>query len=608
MAPAAKGQGVGVASQVMFCCATNGWMRPRLAPAGDRIAAVRWHDGAANVWIGTTGAPLRLATDLRPWHLRDYHWGANGRGLILVLGPAGSEASWLAWLDLRSGAMARLTPEHVADAQYVGQVDGDKPTVLIAVRHLDAAGFELQAVASTGAVVAQWQGPGKPVSRWLATGTQALAVCAAANTCTWWHGRLPEPSWSPVAEMPAVDCQVSRPVAFSADGRTLFAKSSVGRDTVALVQMAPPSWAPVVVSASERFDIVSVLASPEGLGPDLVTTTDPGTPQSALSAAAQSDLSRLRQIAAGAPARVLGRNETHCLAEICYPVGGPSYVTFSRATDAASKQMVRYTRLDKVRIQPRDPFTYRAKDGRLITGFLTRPAGPPPWPTVLVIHGGPWSADMAGMDWRTQLLAAAGLCCVQVNFRGSRGFGKEFRDAGDQQWSLAMQEDLVDALRCAPVADVVNPDRIAAFGHGYGGYAALMMATQRDVPLSCVVSASAPTDLVRYVGSLMSSGSASAAEYARRIGHPFDDRRQLIATSPVNRAKQITVPVRLFHGGQDARVPVSHATMFADAVRCNGGRCELTVYPDEGHQYTRPQNIADFGAKCQDFLLRQLGR
>jgi dipeptidyl aminopeptidase/acylaminoacyl peptidase len=257
-------------------------------------------------------------------------------------------------------------------------------------------------------------------------------------------------------------------------------------------------------------------------------------------------------------------------------------------------------------MQRRDPFSYRARDGRLITGFLTCPSGPPPWPAVLVVHGGPWSRDEARMDSWAQVLASAGFCCVQVNYRGSCGFGKEFRNAGDRQWSLAMQDDLLDALQSARVTDVVDPQRIAAMGHGYGGYAALMLATQADVPLTRVISASAPTDLVRHVGSLMSLGGASGAERAARIGHPVDDRDQLISVSPACRAADFRVPLLLFHGRQDAYVPVSHATTLADSLRRNGKHYELTIYEDEGNRYTRPQNVADFRARSMKFLLRSL--
>jgi dienelactone hydrolase len=548
---------------------------------------------------------MQLASDLRPWRLRDFHWGADGHGLILVLSQAGSDQRVLAWLDLRARSVAPLTPDLASDAHYAGQVGGAKPYILIAVRHSPAGTSRLQAVTPAGAVMAEWQPPAGQATRWLATGTQAVAVCTSASSCTWWHTRLDQPAWSPIGEMPAADSRASRPLAFSADERTLFALSSAGRDTVALVRMSAPDWSRAVISEHERFDITTVLMSPDGTGPDLVTTTDPDHPQCALTSDAAADLARLARVADGAPATISGRNGSHCLAEISFPVGGPAFVTFGRNTDDVSKPMARFTGFARVRMQPRQPFRYSARDGLLITGFLTRPGSPPPWPAVLVVHGGPWSRDRAQFDPWAQFLAAAGLCCIQVNYRGSRGFGKQFRDAGDRQWALAMQDDLVDALQSADVAGLVDPGRVAAIGHGYGGYAALMMATQAQVPLACVVSGSAPADLLSYVASLPSVGPAGA-EHAARIGDPAGDRQQLRTTSPVSRAADIGVPVLLFHGGQDARVPVQHAEALAAALDRAGQRYKLTIYSDEGHRYARPQNVVDCRAQCLEFLLTHL--
>jgi dipeptidyl aminopeptidase/acylaminoacyl peptidase len=584
------------------------WTRPRLAPAGDRLAAIRWHDGAANVWIGSSKAPMQLVTDLRQWRLRDFHWGTDGRGLVLVLTDAGGRRRRLAWLELRSGTVTSLTPELAADARYAGQAGTTKPRVLVSVRPPGARGSILQAVTTTGEVVAEWQGPSEAVSSWLATDTQAVAVCAGGSSCTWFHSELAEPAWSRVAQVPAADAQASRPVAFGSADRSLYATSSAGRDTIALVQMSAPSWSPAVLSASDRFDITSVLIAPDGGGPDLITTTDPDVPQSALTDGAAADLSRLRHLAGDAPARIIDRNASHCLAEISYSVGGPAYITFSQTTKAVSKQLVRYTGLSRIRMHRREPFTFRARDDRQITGFLTSPPGRPPWPTVLVVHDGPWARDDAHMDPWAQYLASAGLCCVQVNYRGSRGFGKEFRDAGDDQWSLAMQDDLIDALQSAPVTAAADPRRVAAMGHGYGGYAALMLATQSQVPLACAISASAPTDLVRYASSLMSFGGRSGFAYASRVGHPVTRKAQLSSASPVTRSADVTAPVLLFHGRQDACVPVSHATSFADSLRRAGKEHELVVYEDEGHTYSRPQNVADFRLRTVEFLLGALAR
>jgi dienelactone hydrolase len=581
------------------------WTRARLAPAGDRFAAVRWHEGAANVWIGTGASPMQLASDLRPWRLCDYHWGIDGDGLVLVLQLPGAEQHVLAWLDLRAHTLTRLTPGLGADAQYAGQTGGDRPSVLIAVRHPVGSSFLLQEVTPAGALLAEWEAPG-PASRWLATKTHAIAVQACAGGWEWWHTPLAAPSWSRILVVPERDEEESRPLAYSADGPTLYALSSVGRDTLALVAMSSPAWTPRILSANDQFDTTAVLMSPDGSGPDLVTTTDPVSPQVALSDDAAADLARLRQVADGSAATIIGRNDSHCLAEVSFGEGGPAFVTISRASATVSKPLARFTGFARIRVQRRDAVSYRARDGRVITGFVTRPTAAPPWPAVLTIHDGPWSRDTPQLDPWAQSLAAAGLGCIQVNYRGSRGYGKDFRDAGDGEWALAMQDDLVDALLSDELAELVDRRRVTAIGYGYGGYAALMLATQSQVPLVGVAAASAPTDLVQYLSRLASIGGGAGAAEAARIGDPVADHGRLMAASPVARADDFTAPVLLFHGRQDAQVPVSHAMTMAKSLRRAGRDCELTIYEDEGHRYVRPQNIADLRTRTIGFLLRCL--
>ena len=580
------------------------WTRPRLAPAGDRFAAVRWYDGAANVWIGTGEAPMQLTSDLRPWRLLDYCWGIGCDGLVLVLQLPGADQRVVAWLDLQARTLTRLTPGLGADAQYAGQAEVGKPAVLIGVRHPSTSSFRLQAVTPGGSVIAEWELPGRPATGWLASATQAIAVHATSDGCEWWHTPLADVSWSCVLTLPECDARLSRPLAFSADGQTLFALSSAGRDTVALVAMSGPDWVPRAVSADERFDVISVLMSPDGERPELVTTTDPVTPQRPLTGAAAADLASLRQLADG-PATIVGRNRTHYLAEVSAPVGGPAFVTIGRDSGEASKPLARFSGFARRRMQPREPIEFLARDGLLLSAFVTRPDGPPPWPAVLAVHDGPSARDLATLDPWSQALGVAGLCCIQVNYRGSRGFGKGFRDAGDGQWSHAMQTDLVDALRCDALAGLIDEQRVAAIGYGYGGYAALMLATQSEVPLASVGAASAPTDLVRYVTALQSLGGSAAAE-AARIGDPRADADRLRAASPLTRAADIKVPVLLFHGQQDAQVPVSDATALAAALWNTGQQCELTIYEDEGHRYVRPQNLADLRTRAIDFLVRSL--
>src|SRR5258708_7718569 len=157
---------------------------------------------------------MQLVSDLQPWRLRGYHWGAAGDGLVLVLQLPGAEQHVLAWLDLRARTLTRLTPGLGADSQYAGQSDKDKPSILIGVRHPFTSGFQLQAVTPGGAVLAEWESPGRPASHWLASATQAIAVHSGDGRCEWWHSPLARPSWSCIQTLPEQDGELSVPLAF----------------------------------------------------------------------------------------------------------------------------------------------------------------------------------------------------------------------------------------------------------------------------------------------------------------------------------------------------------------------------------------------------------
>src|SRR5215469_183266 len=154
------------------------WTRARLAPAGDSFAAVRWHEGAAHVWVGSGGAPMQLVSEPRPWLLQDYVWSADGRALILTVEVSGGTHA-VVWLDLQAQTVARLSPGLQADAHYAGQTDSSRPGALVAIRSPQTSSFRLQLVTPAGAVRREWQPPAGHTRRWLASGTQAVAVCFA---------------------------------------------------------------------------------------------------------------------------------------------------------------------------------------------------------------------------------------------------------------------------------------------------------------------------------------------------------------------------------------------------------------------------------------------
>lgn len=264
-----------------------------------------------------------------------------------------------------------------------------------------------------------------------------------------------------------------------------------------------------------------------------------------------------------------------------------------------------------------------ARDGLPLPVYVTHPAGqapadlaggakPSPLPTVLLIHGGPWvrGHSLAWSD-EAQFLASRGWRVLEVEFRGSTGYGWRHFRAGWKQWGEAMQDDLADALAWATREGLADPERVCTYGHSYGGYAALMAPIRHPGRFRCAVSGFAVTDpMLRYT-SWRSDLTVQGKRYVLPdlMGDPKADAALLAAASPVERVAELKgLPIFLAFGAEDRRVPREHADRFLGAARAAGVSVESQVYAEEGHGFSNPKNQIDFLQRAEVFLARALNR
>ncbi len=277
----------------------------------------------------------------------------------------------------------------------------------------------------------------------------------------------------------------------------------------------------------------------------------------------------------------------------------PSYFYFDRAKRAMAELQPFYPGLAGRRLATPRADSYRARDGLEIPAYLTIPVGKEAraLPFVVLPHGGPMVRDTLEFDLVAQYLAARGYGVLQMNYRGSSGYGSRYQSLGYRQWGLAMQDDVTDGTRWLIDEGLADPDRIAIYGASYGGYAALMGAAKEPGLYRCAASYAGVTDLVKLLDDLDRTGSQ---EYnAPRIGTDPEVLRQ---TSPVNLADKIKVPVLLGHGRGDAVVPVGHSEEMADALEDAGKRPRLKLYDAETHGSRDQRNMIDWHRRVGAFL------
>lgn len=259
--------------------------------------------------------------------------------------------------------------------------------------------------------------------------------------------------------------------------------------------------------------------------------------------------------------------------------------------------------IDAAALGTQSEVQFKARDGLPLHGLLTLPPGgnASRLPLVVLPHGGPYDVvDAWGYDPEGQILATHGYAVLQVNFRGSDGYGRTFADAGVMQWGRAMQDDVTDATRWAIEQGIADPKRICIFGASYGGYAALMGVAREPGLYRCAVGLSGVYDLSK----MYRWGSIKRSDYGKNylkrvIG---EDQAELAARSPVDLAAKITVPVLLAHGRADDRVDIKHARRMQSALQKSGNEAELLEYPYTGHSIVLDGYLRDFYAHLLAFL------
>jgi dipeptidyl aminopeptidase/acylaminoacyl peptidase len=227
---------------------------------------------------------------------------------------------------------------------------------------------------------------------------------------------------------------------------------------------------------------------------------------------------------------------------------------------------------------------------------------------VLLVHGGPWARDYWGYDPQGQWLANRGYAVVQVNFRGSTGYGKAFLNAGNGEWGVgAMQDDLSDAVAWAVGQGIAKPDRICILGGSYGGYAALAGLAFTPDLYTCGVDIVGPSNIKTLFESIPPYWAPAKKELVLRVGDVEHDASLNERISPLFHVDKIDDPLMVLQGANDPRVKIAESDQIVAAMREKDLPVTYIVFPDEGHGFARPENRLDAFAHIERFLAQYLG-
>jgi dipeptidyl aminopeptidase/acylaminoacyl peptidase len=598
----------------------------KLSPDGEWVAALTSVNNRRNLAVLSVDDSQAVAiTDGRRTDISDFYWITNER-LIYLIDIDGNEAFGLFAID-RDGSDWRelvgpedgvqVFPRQVLpldrlahDPDYILVTDNQRRKLYPDVYRLNV---------DNGRMTREVMNPGY-VGSWLTDHDGVVRVGIGSTDdprdliTQIVYRDSAQDDWRVLTEFNQFDDHGFTPLGFAADNRTLYVRSNIGRDTQALYTYDPDSGKRgELIFGHDEADIETIDLSPSdhrllGVSYEFERpafhAVDPATAeiQTAIDDALPDTLNRIVSIS---------DDEQHMLILASSDVDPGSFYLLDQDKAQLRFYASRMAWLLPAQLAPMRPVAITARDGVVLHGYLTLPnnSGGENLPLILHPHGGPYGVrDSWGFNRHVQFLASRGYAVLQVNYRGSGGYGKEFMDIAWQQWGLAMQDDLTDAVRWAIDEGIADPMRVCIYGASYGGFATMAGITTTPELYRCAANYVGVVDLPELYAYWSASPIASGLEawFRRAIGDPRADRDRLEASSPINNLDGLAVPLFIIHGRRDPRVPIAQAEMLTRALRRREIPFELLIKNDEGHGFVKEENNFELYRRLEAFFAEHL--
>ncbi len=591
---------------------------PHLSPDGTRLAWIAPRDGVLNVWVAPAGAAgvewdaATVVTDDTDRGIRAYAWARDGRHLLYVQDTGGDENWRLYDVDLQTLARRDLTPFEGIQARIIATRKSHRNEVLVGLNRDNPQLHDVYRLdLTTGELTKLIENPG--YADWLADQDMVVRGAIAPMPDGSYEVLVRDDAdadWRTVLRIPADDAAASDVLAFTGDGKSLLIISSAGVNTGRLIRLDLASGEEQVLLEDPEADVAGAILHPDTREPQIAEVIKDRAEYHVLDPALQPDLDAIRALASGDPG-LIDRDEAEKTWLVAFDddASPVRYYAYDRASRAGSFLFESRPELARYELARMEPFSFTSRDGLTVHGYVTFPPGQgrTGLPAVLNVHGGPTVRDVWGWNPEAQWLANRGYLCIQVNYRGSTGYGKAFVNAGDREWGAKMHDDLIDAVGYVTGQGWADPDRVAIYGGSYGGYAALVGAAFTPDVFRCAVDIVGPSNLKTLLESIPPYWEPAKAELYKRVGNPETDQEFLWSRSPLSRARDIRIPLLIAQGANDPRVKQAESEQIVAALEEAGIDHEYMLFPDEGHGFAKPENRLKFYAAAERFLARYLG-
>jgi len=603
-----------------------------ISPDGEYIAYLAPESGVLNVWIQNLATSEKQCITHEHRSIGRYFWGYDNKTIFYYKDIQGDENHNLNSVTVETGATRNLTPFPASQVRLIKYSSYHPTKMLVGINYERADLHDVyQLNTETGELTMVEKNPGYVAGfdmdpAWYADNDLMIRIALSFNDdggTEVLYREHKEASWEHLLTWDVNASAASYIIGFNATNDELYIVDASDNNTAALVSIHLATKERKILAADETFDIVTgSLGMFYDWYPTFLMNPTTGAPAALfvardvpkvmfLDQSLHDDMSDLQKCNRGFMYVVSSDMSFQKWIVTAVKSDRPDeYYLYDRGEKSLQLIGKNNIRMLEYTSASMEPVAFTARDGLKIHGYLTYPITTPErsnLPLVVLVHGGPWMRDVWRFDARVQFFANRGYACLQINYRGSSGYGTSFVKASDKECGRAMQHDLIDGAEWLIKQGIVDHQRVAICGGSFGGYAALAGATFTPHFYKCAISVYGPANLIYTMNSIPPYWKAGLVVWKYRKGDPIVDELLLREQSPIFHINNICIPMLIAHGAHDARVKQSESDSVVEALRQRNIPCEYILFGQEGHGFSNVQSRYTFWGAVEKFLAQHLG-
>ncbi len=585
----------------------------QLSPNGQYISYLAPYERRMNIHVKNLATnEITRVTELTDRSVSGYMWATNER-LLYVRDFGGDENYHILAVNIDGSDNVDLTPFEKVQAGLIDDLENDDEHVLVSLNTRNPQCFDPYRLnIVTGELTILAENPGY-ITSWMTDHDGKLRIATATdgvNTSILYR----KTEADEFQNVLTTNFRESvSPLFFSFDNQYVYASSNLGRDKAAIVKFDIEKGEEIeVLFSHDEVDVSGLSYSKKR---KVLTTISYTTwkrqfhfldeTRANLQKRLEQDLGDYEIVIASA-----NKAEDTFLIRTYSDRSLGAYYIYIQNEDKLEKIADVSPWLDENELAEMKPIRYQSRDGWTIHGYLTLPKGVEAknLPVVVNPHGGPWARDSWTFNPEVQFLANRGYAVLQMNFRGSTGFGRAFWEASFKQWGLSMQDDITDGVNWLIEQGIADKDRISIYGGSYGGYATLAGITLTPDVYACAIDYVGVSNLFTFMETIPPYWEQFRQMLYEMVGNPDDaeDNARMKATSPVFLIDKIKAPLLIAQGANDPRVAQAESDQMVEALRNNGIDVEYILKIDEGHGFRNEENRFEFYEAMEGFLEKYL--